>query len=580
MLPTFVIGLREGLEAALIVGMVAAFCVRSGRRDSLRWVWLGVAIAVGLCVAVGVTLELVQRNLPQREQEQLETVIALVAVVMVTYMVVWMRRNARGMSAQLEGAAGAALARGSVWALVFMAFLAVLREGFETAVFTIAAFNSAEDPVASVSGLLLGLAIACALGYGIYRGGIKLNLSKFFRATGLVLVLVAAGLVVSALHSGHEAGWVNIGQQSTVDLSWLVAGGSVRAALLTGMLGLQPHPVVIEITGWLVYLVPLGLYVAWAPKRPVPWRAVLVGSAVAAVAVAAATVGLAATAPSAPPRLSAATLSAYAGTVTTTDPVTRVSGGAVAVTGDTLAALTGPGAIVGVQLPDLQFSRDVAAGNVRIGGLDLADAGLGSVQGISVRLFTATLDRAAADPATLGALPASIPLAALQAAGGRLPLGLNPATLPDPLPLVYTDTVGVTYSVEPATGDVVDVALTLVRRAGAQAGSSLITLSTVQEAGVAGSESAVRSAAAAAADARDDLDSARTRTVTVPWVGGALTVLLVALAVVARRRACRVSGPDTDGHAQPVSADADPASSPAAQAQSTDRTQRAYARAD
>ena len=110
MLPTFIIGLREGLEAALIVGMVAAFCVRSGRRDSLRWVWLGVGLAVALCIAVGVALELLQRGLPQRDQEHLETVIAIIAVAMVTYMVIWMRRNARGMSAQLEGAAGAALA--------------------------------------------------------------------------------------------------------------------------------------------------------------------------------------------------------------------------------------------------------------------------------------------------------------------------------------------------------------------------------------------------------------------------------------------------------------------------------------
>lgn len=552
MLPTFVIGLREGLEAALIVGMVAAFCVRSGRRDSVRWVWLGVGIAVVLCVGVGVALEVVQRGLPQREQEQLETVIAAVAVAMVTYMVIWMRRNARGMSAQLEGAAGAALAAGSVWALVLMAFLAVLREGFETAVFTIAAVNSAQDPVASVSGLLLGLGVAIALGYGIYRGGVKLNLSKFFRATGVVLVLVAAGLVVSALHSGHEAGWVNIAQQPTVDLSWLVAGGSVRAALLTGMLGLQAHPVAIEIVGWLAYLVPLGVYVAWPPKRPVPWRALFVASAAAAVAVAAVTVGLMAAAPGSPARHPASALGGYSGTVTTTDPLTRVSSGPITVTGPTLAAVAAPLLTVGVDLPDIRFDRDGSAGDVTIDGVELADAGLGSVQGVEVRLFTATLPSTEADPATLGALPASIPLAALQAAGGRLPLGLNPATLPNPLPLVYTDSVDVTYSVEPASGDVVDVAVSLVRRAGAQAGSSLITLTTVQEAQLGGEESAVRSAAAIAAADRDNLMTARTRTVTVPWAGGAASVLLAAFAILARRRARGLGDSDADGSASPV----------------------------
>ena len=191
---------------------------------------------------------------------------------------------------------------------------------------------------------------------------------------------------------------------------------------------------------------------------------------------------------------------------------------------------------MGVDLPGISFGRDVASGDVTIDGVALADAGPATVQGVAVRLFTTIRTGAEADPATLCALPASIPLASLQAAGGRLPLGLNPATLPNPLPLVYTDDVQITYSVEPASGDVIDVAVTLTRRAGAQAGSSLITLATVQEAQLAGDESAVRAAAATAADDRGDLASARTRTVTVPWIGGVLTALLVALALVARRR--------------------------------------------
>lgn len=550
MLPTFVIGLREGLEAALIVGMVAAFCVRSGRRDSLRWVWLGVGLAIALCIGVGVTLELVQRGLPQVQQERLEAGVAAVAVAMVTYMVIWMRRNSRSLSGQLDAAAGAALASGSVVALIVMAFLAVLREGFETAVFTIAAFNSAENPAASASGLLLGLAVASGLGYGIYRGGVRINLSKFFRVTGVVLVLVAAGLVVSALHSAHSGGWVTIGQQRTVDLSWLVAGGSVRAALLTGMLGLQPEPVLIEIIGWLAYLIPVGLYVAWPPKRPVPWRAVRVGSAVAAAALVAGVAALAATAPSDPTQRPASALSGYTGTVVTTDPVSGAAGSPVPLTGGSLAALTGPdGAVVRLDLPDVQFGRDVTAGTRTLDGLELADAGLGSVDGVEVRRFTATLAGVAADPASLGPLPASIPLAALQAAGGRLPLGLNPASVADPLPLVYTDAVTVTYSVEPVSGDVVTVEATLVRTAGARAGSSLITLSTAQQAQVAGEDAAVRAAAAAAARDREDLGAIRARTVTLPWVGGLAAAALAALAVLATGRSRRpaAAGPAAAG---------------------------------
>src|SRR4029077_4996916 len=140
MIPTFVISLREGVEASLIVGIVAAFLVKEGRRDALRQVGVGIANAVALCVGVAILLEVIGQELPQKEQEGLETVVGLIAVMAVTYMIVWMRRNARGIKAQLEGEAASALATGSTLALVGMAFLAVLREGFETSVFLLAAF--------------------------------------------------------------------------------------------------------------------------------------------------------------------------------------------------------------------------------------------------------------------------------------------------------------------------------------------------------------------------------------------------------------------------------------------------------
>jgi high-affinity iron transporter len=261
MLPTFVIGLREGLEAALIVGIIAAFVRKQGRRDLLRWVFLGVGGAILLCLAVGVVLELVSQNLPQRQQEGLETVIGALAVGMVTYMVVWMRRHSREMKGQLEGLAAEAIGgvSNAGRAMVAMAFLAVLREGFETVVFLLAAFNESANAGSAAGGALLGIVVAVVLGYGIYRGGVRLNLSKFFRATGLVLVLVAAGLVVSALHTAHEAGWLDAGQARTIDLSWLVQPGSVQSSLLTGMLGMQAHPVLIEVIGWLLYLIPVGV---------------------------------------------------------------------------------------------------------------------------------------------------------------------------------------------------------------------------------------------------------------------------------------------------------------------------------
>jgi high-affinity iron transporter len=265
-LPTLVVMLREGVESALIVGIVAAFLAKQGARRALRTMWIGVVAAALLCAAVGIALYVLSQELPQRQQEMLETVIGAIAVAMVTYMVVWMKRHARDLSGNLRYSAGTALASGSQWALVAMGFLAVLREGFESAVFLAALLNNGSDQTAGLTGAVLGLVTAIAIGYGIYRGGVKLNLAKFFRFTGAVLIVVAAGLVMSALRTGHEAGWINVGQVETFDLSALVTPGSVQASLVTGVLGIQPKPVLIEILGWLAYLVPMAIYL-FAPAR-------------------------------------------------------------------------------------------------------------------------------------------------------------------------------------------------------------------------------------------------------------------------------------------------------------------------
>ena len=255
------IGLREGVEASLIVGIIAAFLKQRGDLRQLRFVWYGVVAAAALCLAVGITLEIVNSNLPQKQQEGLETVIALVAVGFVTSMIVWMSKHARTLKGHLEKAAGDALASGSGRALAIMAFLAVLREGLETAVFLVSAFQSSTNRAASSAGASLGLVVAFGIGFGIYKGGVKLDMARFFKATGFVLVLVAAGLVAFAAHTGHEAGWINFGQGQALDLSWLIKPGTVQSALLTGMLGIQPKPTVIEAIGWLVYFVPVSIFV-------------------------------------------------------------------------------------------------------------------------------------------------------------------------------------------------------------------------------------------------------------------------------------------------------------------------------
>jgi high-affinity iron transporter len=274
MIPTLVITLREGVEASLIVGIVAAFLVKQGRRDALGAMWLGVGLAVAICVAVAIGLRVIGDDLPQRQQEGLETIVGLIAVGMISYMIIWMRRHARGLRAQLEGHVAEALAVGSATALVGMAFLAVLREGFETSVFLLAAFQDTSDTTAAGAGAVIGLVGAVILGMAIYFGGVRINLSRFFRVTGFVLVLVAAGLLATSAHTAHEAGWINIMQSQALDLTWLVQPGTVSGSLLTGMLGLQPQPTDIEVLVYLLFAIPMGLYVIW-PDRWRPSRSLL-----------------------------------------------------------------------------------------------------------------------------------------------------------------------------------------------------------------------------------------------------------------------------------------------------------------
>lgn len=266
MLTTFAIGLREGLEAALIVGIIAAFLRQRGRPDLLRWVYLGVGTAVLLCVAGGLALTALSADLSGWQRECLKAVIGMLAAAMVTYLVIWLRRNAHRFKGQLEGVAADAVGKGGQRAnraLVGLAFLAVVREGLETVLFLTAAFGNSTNDLAAGTGAVLGLLAATGLGWLVYRGGIRLDLSRFFHATGLILVFIAAGFLVNALHAAHLAGWLDAGQQSTLDLTWLVRPGSIRASLLTGLFGIQGRPALIELVGWLGYLLPVGLYVAW-----------------------------------------------------------------------------------------------------------------------------------------------------------------------------------------------------------------------------------------------------------------------------------------------------------------------------
>ena len=272
-LPTvhFVIGLREGVEAALIVGIIATFLRQQGRGDAIRWMWAGVLLAVALCVGVAVVLELIDENLPQRQQEAFEAIVGLVAVAMVTFMIVFMRRHARQLGGELRGSAGAALAAGSAWGLIGMAFLAVMREGLETAMFMLAAFQASmgTSPLAAGIGAVCGVLVAAVIGWAIYRGGMKVNLARFFRITAVLLVIIAAGLVSSAIHHANEAALFTSFSGQALDLSWIVVprSDSITTGLITGLLGVYPFPSTAEVAGWLLYAVPMLAYVLWPQGR-------------------------------------------------------------------------------------------------------------------------------------------------------------------------------------------------------------------------------------------------------------------------------------------------------------------------
>lgn len=261
MFVTFVIALREGLEAALIVGIIAGFLDRTDRR-ALRPMWMGVAAAVLLSFAIAVGVAVANRSLPFRARETMEATLALVAVAGVTYMIVWMRRHGPVLRGELKSKTNDALASGSRIGLVALAFFAVAREGLESAIFLLAVMGTGPLQAGAI-GAVLGFAVAIAVGYGLYRGAVHIDLRRFFTATSVVLVIVAAGLVASAFHDLLEAGVISILTRPAIDLSGVIATGSLRASLITAFLGIQPVPRQGELVVWMLFFIPMLAYVLW-----------------------------------------------------------------------------------------------------------------------------------------------------------------------------------------------------------------------------------------------------------------------------------------------------------------------------
>ncbi|MGR4879286.1 iron uptake transporter permease EfeU [Streptomyces sp. LARHCF249] len=273
MFGNYLIGLREGLEAGLVVCILVAYLVKTGRRDALRPVWLGIAIACGISLAFGATLEFGTQELTFEAQELLGGTLSVISVGLVTWMVFWMKRTARHLKAELHGRLDTALAMGT-GALVATAFLAVGREGLETALFVWASVRaSGEGSSAPLAGVLLGIATAIALAWLFYRGALKINLGRFFTWTGAMLVVVAAGVLAYGVHDLQEARFLGGLGDKAFDVSAAVPPDSWYGTVLKGVFNFQPDPTVLQLWVWALYLVPVLVLFFAERSRPADAKA-------------------------------------------------------------------------------------------------------------------------------------------------------------------------------------------------------------------------------------------------------------------------------------------------------------------
>ena len=282
MLANYLIGLREGLEATLVVVILVAYLVKSDRTSLLGRIWAGVAIAVGVSLAFGALLTFGPRGLSFEAQEAIGGTLSIVAVGFVTWMVMWMARSARSLSGDLKGQVDKAAAAGGAASLVLVAMLAVGREGLETALFLWAATAAADSTTGPLVGAALGIGTAVVLGYLFYRGAVKINLSKFFTWTGAILILVAAGVLAYGIHDLQEAGILPGLNSLAFDVSGAIPPGSFIGTILKGTLNFSPVTTWLQAVIWVFYaVVTMTLFFRQIGRshRPAPAPSVPAGTA-------------------------------------------------------------------------------------------------------------------------------------------------------------------------------------------------------------------------------------------------------------------------------------------------------------
>jgi high-affinity iron transporter len=252
-LANVLIGLREGLEAGLVVGILVAYLHKIGRTEVLPKLWIGIAGAIALSLGVGAVLTFGPYGLSFQAQEILGGVLSIVAVGMVTWMTFWMARHARGLSTELRAGVDRAVT-GSAFALAGLGVVSVGREGVETALFVWASVNAGADAVLGTIGAVLGILAAVVISYLIYRGLVRINLSRFFFWTGVFLIVVAAGVLAYGVHDLQEAGVIPGITVIAFSLASVIPPTSWYAAVLAGVFNFSPEPTVAQVVVWIAYV--------------------------------------------------------------------------------------------------------------------------------------------------------------------------------------------------------------------------------------------------------------------------------------------------------------------------------------
>ncbi|WP_374693992.1 iron uptake transporter permease EfeU [Gordonia rubripertincta] len=273
------IGVREGLEAGIVVMILVAFLVKSDRRDALKWVWVGVGAAIAMVLIIFAVIHYGTSTVTGLTAEAIAGVSSLAAVVIVTFMVLWMKRAAASISGELKESMARALEVGS-GAVVLLSFLAVGREGVETALLMVGYAENTSGSSWPLVGLILGVLIAVVLTVLLYQGTVRINFQKFFTYTGVFLVFVAAGMLAYAIRALQTVGWLPGLSNTAFDLTSWYDQSSWYGTILAGIFNFRPDPTVLQVVGWATYLIVVMTAFLWprrtkpAPAQPTPTSAV------------------------------------------------------------------------------------------------------------------------------------------------------------------------------------------------------------------------------------------------------------------------------------------------------------------